>query len=436
MKFRVALLLVSLAVNGALVAALVGQFPALTNLGVEIVGPMNPGADPAQTKAASSGAKAATANTKVQLWSLLQINDDLPTLIARLRAAGFPPAVIRSIVAAEIGERFAARRKELTAQQSETSFWKNQRFSSFDPKVTAALRALSREQTDLVKQLLGPEASPANDVMRASLAGRFGNLPPEKIDQLQSILSDYSEMRSPIYAATNGVWLPEDRAKLALLDKEQRVDLAALLIPQELEEYDLRNSSTASQLRYQLATFNPTEAEFRAIFKIQQAFDDQYGSPMTMTMEQRRQATEAQKQLLPQFQTVLAPDRFAAYQQAIDPAYQQINRLVARLDLPPETSTQVVALQKDIMQRAASAQMMRDATPDERAAQLAALNQEATAKLTQSLGASGFEAYKATGGGYWMQMLQPRPTTGSATGTSGTSRTIIFQNGVPINVGP
>ena len=408
MKLRVVLLLVSLAVNGALVAALVGQFPALTHLGVEIAGAARPPAGPAQTRATASATDAAASNVTAQIWGLLRTNDDLPTLIARLRAAGFPPSVIRSIVAAEIGERFAARRKELIAAQSVTPFWKNQNSSSYDPKVTAALRALSREQSDLVKQLLGPDASPANDLMHAAMAGRFGNLPPEKIDQLQSILSDYGEMRMQIYSTANGVMLPEDRAKLALLDKEQHVDFAALLTPQELEEYNLRNSSTASQLRSQLALFNPTEDEFRAIFKIQQALDDQFGSTMTMTMEQRRQYMEAQKQILPQFQAVLAPDRFAAFQQAVDPAYQQINRLVARLELPPETSTQVVTLQKDIMQRATAAQTMRDATPDQRAAQLVVLNQEATAKLTQTLGARGFEAYKANGG-YWLQMLQPRP---------------------------
>jgi hypothetical protein len=228
--------------------------------------------------------------------------------------------------------------------------------------------------------------------------------------------------------------LPEDRAKLALLDKEQRVDIAALLTPQELLEYDLRNSSTASQLRSQLAIFNPTEDEFRAIFKIQQAFDDQYGSvsSIAMSMEQRRQRTEAQKQLLPQFQAVLAPDRFAAFQQATDPAYQTINRLVARLELPPETSTQVVTLQKDIQQRAMSAQTALDITPEQRAAQLAALNQEATDKLTQTLGARGFEAYKANGG-FWLQMLQPRPAAGYMNTGSGT---IIQSSGGVIRVGP
>jgi hypothetical protein len=435
MKLRVALLLVSLAVNGALVAALVGQFPALTNLGVEIAGAVNPATDPAPAKTAAAQNKAGTSSSPVQIWSLLRTSDDLPTLIARLRAAGFPPSVVRSVVAAEIGEQFAARRKELTSQQTVAPYWKNQFFSFYDPKATAALRVLSRKESDLLKQLLGPDPSPANDMLRASMAGQFGNLPPEKIDQLQSILSDYSEMSSQVYATANGMMLPEDRAQLALLEKEQRVDLAALLTPQELEEYNLRNSSTTGKLRSQLATFNPTEDEFRAIFKIQQAFDDQFGSTMAMTMEQRRQYTEAQKQLLPQIQAVLTPDRFAAYQQAIDPAYQQINRLVARLDLPPETSTQVVALQKDIQQRAMAVQTARDVTPDDRAAQLAALNQEATNKLTQSLGARGFEAYK-TNGGYWLQMLQPRSAAGSATPGSGTTRTIIQSGGGTIILGP
>jgi hypothetical protein len=431
MRLRVALLLASLAVNGALVAALIGQFPALTNLGVEIAGAVIPASSLAQTKAISSATKAATSGAPVQIWSLLRTSDDLPTLILRLRAAGFPTSVVRSIVAAEIGERFAARRKELTAAQSKTPYWKNPGFSPFDPKVMTALRALTHEQSDLLKQLLGPDAVSTNDMTRSSPRSQFGNLPPEKLEQLQNILSDYNEMRSQIYSTTNGLILPEDRAQLALLEKEQRVDLAALLTPQELEEYNLRNSSTAGKLRSQLATFNPTEDEFRAIFKIQQAFDDQFGSTMAMTMEQRRQYMEAQKQLLPQFQAVLTPDRFAAYQQAIDPAYQQINRLVARLDLPPETSTQVVALQKDLQQRAMAVQTARDVTPDERAAQLAALNQEATNKLTQSLGARGFEAYK-TNGGYWLQMLQPR----SAAGTMNTGSGTIIQSAVPIIIGP
>jgi hypothetical protein len=432
MKLRVALLLVSLAVNGALVAALVGQFPALTNLGVTIAGGSNVTPGSAMTKTDSSAAKVASLDTGARIWSLLRTSDDLPTLIARLRAAGFPPAEIRAIVAAEIGERFAARRKELTTAQTVTPYWKNQGFGSYDPKLTSALRALGREQSDLLKQLLGPDATSASDALRTSLLSRFGNIPPEKAEQLQSIVSDYSEMRMQIYGTTNGMILPEDRAKLALLDKEQRVDLAALLTPQELEEYDLRNSSTASLLRSKLATFNPTEDEFRALFKIQQAFDDQYGSTMTMTMEQRRQYADAQKQLLPQFQAVLAPDRFAAFQQAIDPAYQQINRLVARLELPPETSTQVVTLQKDIQQRAMAVQTARDISPDDRAAQLAALNQEATAKLTQSLGARGFEAYK-TNGGSWLQMLQPRPASGYMNTGSGT---IIQSGGGVIRVGP
>ena len=80
-------------------------------------------------------------------------------------------------------------------------------------------------------------------------------------------------------------------------------------------------------------------------------------------------------------------------------------------------------------------QTARDVTPDERAAQLAALNQEATNKLTQSLGARGFEAYK-TNGGYWLQMLQPRSAAGAMNTGTGTTRTIVIQGSGPVIIGP
>jgi hypothetical protein len=393
MKLRIFLLSISLAANAALIAVIAQRAPATDT----------------NTSAGKTAAAAKTSALQPETWTALRPSDDLPALVARLREAGFPPEIVRAIVSAEISERFAARRKALLADQAELPFWKARSFSSpYDAKTMATMRALSREQSDLLRQLLGPDSESGNEMMRAYQQGNYGNLSAAKSEQLQRILSDYGELRSQIYSTANGLMLPEDRTKLALLEKEQRADIAALLTPQELEEYDLRSSSTASQLRYQLASFNATEEEFRAIFKIQKAFDDQFGPSMALTMEQRRQRMEGQKQLLPQIQAVLSPDRFAAYQRATDPQFQQIDRLVARLELPPATADQVIAVQKDIMQRAASPESMRDLTPEQRAAQMAALNQEATAKLTQALGARGFAAYKANSG-YWLQMLQPRP---------------------------
>ncbi len=64
-----------------------------------------------------------------------------------------------------------------------------------------------------------------------------------------------------------------DREKLALLNRERRADLERVLTPEELFEYDLRQGPTAMRLRSQLAAFQPTEEEYRAIFTVQHALD-------------------------------------------------------------------------------------------------------------------------------------------------------------------
>src|SRR5207245_2401401 len=58
-----------------------------------------------------------------QAWERLH-GGDLTTLPARLRAAGFPPAVVRALVREEVDAQFGARRKALFAGQEEIPFWK------------------------------------------------------------------------------------------------------------------------------------------------------------------------------------------------------------------------------------------------------------------------------------------------------------------------
>jgi len=69
----------------------------------------------------------------------------------------------------------------------------------------------------------------------------------------------------------------------------------------------------------------------------------------------------------------------------------------------------VLSVQQDIQQRAAALRSGSKVSADARAAQLAALAQEANTKLESTLGARGLEAYKNYGGG-WMQILQPPRT--------------------------
>ena len=142
----------------------------------------------------------------------------------------------------------------------------------------SGLPDLGRRQSNLLKQLLGPDGVPGSEEAQAYQHRQFGDLPRGKAERLQSIVHDYSDLRNQVFMTANGVMVPEDREKLAILEKEQRADLEAVLTPQELENYELRSSATANTLRSQLSLFSPTEDEFRAIFKVQQAFDEKYGA--------------------------------------------------------------------------------------------------------------------------------------------------------------
>jgi hypothetical protein len=289
-----------------------------------------------------------------------------------------------------------------------------------DPKTLAELRDLGKEQTALMKSLLGSEGVPGNEEMNAWQRRQFGNLPAEKLTQLQSINSDYAELQQEIYAKSKGVILAEDREKLAFLQKEKLADITKMLTPQEFEEFQVRNSNTTKMLRDKFTDFNATEAEFRALYKASTSVDEKMGSDRIF-----RDHREYEAALLAAAQTALSPERFAEYKQANDPQYQQINRLVARLELPAATSQQVVTLQQDIQARARAIQTNRDLPAADRTTQLAALQAEATAKLTTSLTARGLAAYKENGG-YWLENLKPRQLPAApATGGSSTTQPAV-----------
>ncbi len=409
MKVSVALLLASLAVNAAVITLYVKRSPGSATAARSAA---LPAAAATPSLAGTSGESATlTAAPSAQLakgWAELQ-SGDLNTLPERLRAAGFSPSMVRAIVAAQVYEQFAARRKEIIGQQPEQPFWQTSRNAFMDPKTTAALRDLNKEQTALMKSLLGPGGAPGGDEAAAWHRRQFGNLAPEKLAQLQSITADYSELQQEVHAKANGTMLAEDREKLAFLEKEKLADIARTLSPQEFEDFQLRSGNTAQQLRNQLSGFNTTEAEFRALYKVTAAIDEKYGTNNPFGSRNSGDIQNRQTELLAQMQTVLSPERFAEYKLATDPQAQQVSRLVARLELPPATTQQVVALQTDFQTRARALQTNRDLPVAERTAQQAALLQEATAKLTAALTPRGLEAYKQHGG-FWLESLKPRPT--------------------------
>lgn len=337
-------------------------------------------------------------------WSKLQ-TDDLPALVKRLRESGFPPDMVRAIMGGLISEQFAARQRALDPDAANRAFWKDR---APDMKLQLAQFQLYHEQQKALRDLLGPDARSTDPLTLARERAKFGPLSAERMDAALQVASDFDRKRTELYytkGAMNG-------ADLAPLDRELRTALAAVLSPSELEDYDLRSSRTGQSMRRELTSFNPTEEEFRTLYKLRVPFDEKYNFDSGIpSQEQMRQRSEAQKQLVNDVQTLLGPERAAEYERSIDYNYQRTAQLVARLELPPETTVSLWKTQKEFEQRRTDLYRTAGAiTPEARTQQLTALQQEAITKITPLLGgsASRVEAYKQYGGS-WLTYLVPRP---------------------------
>ena len=334
------------------------------------------------------------ARTDGALWSALQ-SDDLTSLVARLRHAGFPPNVIREIVRSQVNARYRTRISELVGPEPNVPYWRSQPYYSGSSKRYEEVSQIERERAKLLRDLLADDFFATNDVTAAQRR-QFGTLSRQKIDAVQRIEDDYTEMMSQVRAAMNGVTLPEDREKLALLAREKQADLAAILAPEELADYTLRSSAITSMLRGQLGTFDASEAEFRAIFQQQLTLNEKFPPSMSGGMvssgdyEQRRQV---QQQLEEQLKATLGDARYADYSRATNREFQQLNRLAQRDNLSAETAVQAFSARDRVAAESGRIFDNSALSTEEKRAALQSLAQNTRNQLLATLGPTSGPAY-------------------------------------------
>jgi hypothetical protein len=339
-------------------------------------------------------------------WSRLHsdsANPDFPALVARLRSAGFPPAVIRGIVTSLLKTQFDARRRALDPAAGHRPYWQNDRTP--DPQAQLARHALDREFRHQLFDLLGADATEPDPTAIIRRRQQLADLPPERAAQVGAIIDRYDRLRVDVPGP--GGYSPADRLRYVALDEAQHAEIAKLLSPGELAAYDLRASTTSEILRSRLALFDPSESEFLTLYQLRRLVDEQLARGVSLPeSEQSNLRTTLEKNLKDQILAALGPDRAADYERTTDFNYRQTAQLVSRLALPPSAATQVWTVQKEIQQRAEPIRADTQLTPDQRTAQLAALAAEATTRVTTVLGPRGFSEYQNNGGN-WLSRLTP-----------------------------
>lgn len=341
-----------------------------------------------------------------QVWTKINSGADDSSLVARLRELGFPDRVVRSIVSYRVRRKYADQ-IHLLMHREETPYWRRSSYAeSLSPDALTKLQAINRDISKEVRQLLGTLADShlPGDYGRSD-SRKYGSLSSDKIFGIDATEQDYADLTTQVEGSSHGIHFPEDREKLAYLEKEKQADLARLLTPDELDQYERRNSPAAYVTRKALQYLDgATEDEFLSLYRLQHDFDQSYGRDYLSPAEQdRRQA--AKSELNEQIKSALGAERYAEYQIVTDSNFESMRDFSLANGLTASTAKSLVALQRDFNKQAEAVQADKTLTEAQREEKFQAAEQEARKNLASYLGDEKYALYQKGGYGDWLTKL-------------------------------
>jgi hypothetical protein len=420
MNFRLLLLLVCLAGNVLLAAVLVrhGSNPPRAATPTATI---STAANPVSSETPQPDAPPVADNAAAPDFQWSQIAaPDLAIYIAQLRAFGTPEPKVREIIFGVVESIYRPRRGALrppVKKAVEDKFWERRRFYGWAQPGTkeqrTQLRALQKEETDLLKSLFGPDVY---EQMAKDSGGinwmekQYGFIPKELREQVQEIEQEMNDDKQAIYAQNDGSFDPYQQSDLRKVEKKYHDELAKILTPEQLLEWDLRHSDTANQLKNNLSAFDPNEDEFRALFQYQQAKDglnpppDPDSDAPALTADERKALAEKQKALDDQLALAVGTNRVAEYKLEQDYGY----RSLIESGVPKASVFQLDDMKKQAQDAANKIRKDKTLSPEDRTAALAAIRAETQAGISGLLDDKQLKRYTSQGG-YWINNIAPAP---------------------------
>jgi hypothetical protein len=319
-----------------------------------------------------------------------------PTYIKNLRDIGCPEQTIRDIIIADVNTLYAKRlATELVT--SEQQWWRAEPDTNVVRIAAQKTRMLDDERRALLTQLLGPnwESGDLVNLPRPSRPGVvldgpvLGTLPIE-IKQAVEDISVRSREKLQAYLSTLGQRdKATEAAELARLRQETRNELAKVLNPQQLEEYLLRYSQNANNLRNELGTlkhFNATPDEFRAMFRATDMIDQQLqelaGRTDPNAVLQRQNLEQQRDNLIKQS---LGADRYQEYAALHDPIYRDAYAQAQQAGTP-ESADVIYQINLATAQQQAAVRANTNLTAEQRAIELKRIELEQLKAQAQAMG--------------------------------------------------
>ena len=379
-------IVVLLGVNAALVVAL------WSLLHGPLAGTIDHEANPAAILTTSGPVRIAKTNIILRArglaWRDLEsTNYDL--YVMNLRGIGCPESTVRDIILADVNQLYARKRRELNVTTNDLPWWR----SEPDPKETSALlakaEALDDERRKLLTRLLGPNWEDGPDAEPALLlltGPTLSALTPEQKQEVQDIVTRSQRAASDYVKQCQKKGESPDPAEMARLREATRLELEQKLTTPQMEEFLLRYSHNASQLRDQLRGLNTTPDEFRRLFAATDTIDRQLqalseADPAAML---RRQELEAQREAA--ILQALSPERYETYRMLKDTDYRLAMTDAQEAGAPAQAGRTLYELNQATAAERDRIRNDPNLTPAEKEEQLKALELERQVARAEALG--------------------------------------------------
>ena len=258
-------------------------------------------------------------------WSKIY-SKDFFQYVRNLRDARIPERILRDIVMAEIYRVYAQKWKDLNPIGADWNYWArgDPAIPQRDSSAYQSRLALMKERDEMIRNLFGSSTafldqeavygySPSEKIER-----EIAFLPPEKLSAVREYLQESARAEQGLMGQPLN---DESASAIKNLEATRLADLASVLTPDEVEQYELRASPVAHGIRTQLGELELNENEFKQIYRIEKDFFKKMESaPREPLQGQTDEEFVAQKREIvlqreEQLKTILGEDRFRNYTQ-------------------------------------------------------------------------------------------------------------------------
>jgi len=362
-------------------------------------------------------AKAALAHLPKRFqWASLE-STDYRQYISNLRAIGCPRETLKDIIIADLNSLYAKRINMLNRQliEDELVFWRTSDLQHRGfMRQRMEIDRIEKEKRDILRQLLDLEADETitsiwgvSEQMQADMQC----VPVEKRCDVAELNAHYSQLEQEVLYKARGMLDPDAVREIKSLRDRRDGELAKLLTPEQLFEYDLRFAGLGETILRNSPSFDFSEDEFRKVFATRQKLESEFGphggAGTVADAGAAHRRSELISEMKDQLRAELGDARYSDYQRSQDAAFQEESQFGQIHSIPEERILMVYEVEREAVAQANQLRAQGRINPEVLNARLNDVRAAAEQAIRQTLGEkAGLQDFPKQQS-FWLRNLRP-----------------------------